>query len=183
MGVSRARIRPLTKNSDDPRARQSRFQQLSSSSAGPLEVAGVVVCGGDVEVAGQTEQADDRVPQRCQHWGSVVGAGLAAVLVEGDVADVVHGILDPPVAPQPSGNLLVVTMYTVSGVCLRRLWCREGTVRMRVTRRTCTAPGNPMPVAVSSSVACRVRVSSRPYWRDPVVRSRKWISFQGKALA
>jgi hypothetical protein len=49
-------------------------------------------------VAGEAEGADGEVPAGGERAGSVACAGLGAVLVVGDVADVVDAVLDGPVA-------------------------------------------------------------------------------------
>jgi hypothetical protein len=59
--------------------------------------------GGDVDRPRPTEHPDDQVAQAGHDVGSGAGAGLGAVLTEGDVADVAQR-LDRPVPPQQVGE-------------------------------------------------------------------------------
>ena len=69
-------------------------------------VAGVVShCGGDVVVAGESEQADHGVAQRGHDLGAAAGSDLRMILCVGDIADPVQPILDVPVAAQPVGDV------------------------------------------------------------------------------
>lgn len=61
-----------------------------------------------VGMAGQFQQVEGGVAEAGHDLRAGAGADLAAVLVEGDVANVVRGILDHPVSPQIFGDLLVV---------------------------------------------------------------------------
>jgi len=47
----------------------------------------------------EATEADDQVAEGGEILGSVPGAGGRAILAEGDIADVVDGILDAPVTP------------------------------------------------------------------------------------
>lgn len=69
-------------------------------------VAGVVSqCGGDVIVAGQSEQAEHGIAQRCHHLRASGGSDLRVILGVGDVANPVQAVLDVPVSAQPVGDL------------------------------------------------------------------------------
>src|SRR6266705_916517 len=62
--------------------------------------------GGDADVPGQAQDADDQVPERGHDVGSGAGAGGGGVLTEGDVTDPVELVLDLPVAANPLGELV-----------------------------------------------------------------------------
>jgi hypothetical protein len=58
------------------------------------ELAGL---GGDVVGADQAQQADGRSRKRGHESGTFAGAHLGAVLLEGDIADIVQAVFDRPV--------------------------------------------------------------------------------------
>ncbi|WP_190815684.1 transposase [Saccharopolyspora pogona] len=77
-----------------PGSRQSRVSACQEQFYGPVEIAGVMSAGGgDVGVAGESEQADGGVAEAGHHLGCVAGADLAAVFVVGYVADPVQPVV------------------------------------------------------------------------------------------
>ena len=59
----------------------------------------------DVRPAAEAEQADRDVAHGGHDLGGRAGPDLGAVFVEGDVADVVGAVLDPPVAADERGDV------------------------------------------------------------------------------
>ena len=62
--------------------------------------------GGDADVPGQAQDADDQVPERGHDVGPGAGTGGGGVLAEGDVTDPMELVLNLPVAANPLGELV-----------------------------------------------------------------------------
>ena len=67
---------------------------VSSSGSEPGQVGSALVLASGI----QTAEADHQIAQRGQVLGCVFGANGRAIFTEGDIAHVVDGILDGPVA-------------------------------------------------------------------------------------
>ncbi|MGF6889577.1 hypothetical protein ABIA39_009042 [Nocardia sp. GAS34] len=63
--------------------------------------------GGDVGMAGEAEQAHDRVAEGGHDVAGGIGAGLVAVFVEGGVPNEMDPIFNSPVLTQPLSYLMV----------------------------------------------------------------------------
>jgi Protein of unknown function (DUF998) len=76
-----------------------RYVRPVSRRNAPCGIAcGVPQGPGDAGVAGEAQDADDQVPERCHDMRSGAGSGGGGVLAEGDLANPVELVLDLPEA-------------------------------------------------------------------------------------
>jgi hypothetical protein len=66
----------------------------------------VTQCPGNISFAGQSQDTDGKITQRCHHARTGFDPYLRAVLIEGDIADVVTFVFNPPVIAYQDQQLM-----------------------------------------------------------------------------